>query len=286
MDANAPDNSQKLLNTWDYVIFALSIAISLGIGVYYAIVNKWKNNTEEYLVGGRSMSFAPTAISTMVSFQSAITMLGIPAESYCFGLQYIWYSMGMCASTLIFADLVVNVLYPLKLTSVYEYLGLRFESKAVRLLGSGIGTFSNMIYMGLVSFAPAVALEAVTGYPVWNSIIVTTIAAVIYTSIGGLKAVIWTDVFQSCVMMSMVFVILIKGTISVGGPKQVWDIAQSSGRMNFWNFDPDPTVRHTFWNLVIGSFWGGLNYLMNNSSVQRISCTKTASEAKRFLRLL
>ncbi|KAK3777209.1 hypothetical protein RRG08_047829 [Elysia crispata] len=283
MDHKITENSQNYMSIWDYVVFAISLAISLVIGVFYAFVNKWKNNAEEYLVGGRSMSFLPTAISLIVSFQSAITMLGVPAEAYFFGFQYVLFPVGQCLAALLFMNVVVPLLYPLRVTSAFEYLELRFKSKAVRLLGSAMGIVSNIFYMGIVIYAPAVALEAVTGYPLWNSTIVTSIAAVIYTSIGGLKAVIWTDVFQSLVMLAMMFAILIKGTLEVGGPKQVWSMAESAGRMNFWNFDPDPTVRHTFWSLLIGSFFCGISFVFLNSSVQRMSSTKTITEAKRML---
>ncbi|KAK3777208.1 hypothetical protein RRG08_047828 [Elysia crispata] len=283
MEEKITDNSQHHMNIWDYVVFAVSLAVSLGIGIFYALTNKWRNNTEEYLVGGRSMGFLPTAISLIVSFQSAVTMLGAPAEACYFGIQYVWYPVGKCIASLLLVNIVVPLLYPLRVTSVYEYLELRFKSRAVRLLGSTMGIVSNIFYMGIVIYAPAVALEAVTGYPVWNSTMVTTVAAVIYTSIGGLKAVIWTDVFQSTVMLAMVLAILIKGTVEVGGPKQVWNIADAAGRMNFWNFDPDPTVRHTFWTLLVGGLSSGFNFVLANSSVQRISCTKSIKEGKRML---
>ena len=112
-----------------------------------------------------------------------------------------WIAVGYAASIAVSTMSIVPLLHPLKLTSAYEYLELRFQSKAVRLMGSCFGILSSVFYMGVVMFGPSIALEAVTGFPVWSSIVVISCTAVLYTSIGGIKAVIWTDVFQAVVMI-------------------------------------------------------------------------------------
>ncbi|XP_048746831.2 sodium-dependent multivitamin transporter-like isoform X3 [Ostrea edulis] len=139
------------------------------------------------------------------------------------------------------------------------------------------------MYMGIVLFGPALALEAVTGFPMPYSILIVALAAVIYTSIGGIKAVIWTDVFQFMVMFSGIFAVMIKGTIDIGGIGKTWKIANENGRLNWFNFDLDPRARHTFWNLFIGSVVRGLFLIFNQSSVQRISSTPTLSDAKKVM---
>lgn len=137
--------------------------------------------------------------------------------------------------------------------------------------------------MGIVLFAPALALEAVTGFPIWSSIIVVSVAAVFYTSIGGLKAVVWTDVFQSFIMFGGVLAVLIKGIINIGGVGKTFEIAKENGRVNVFNFDPDPRVRHTFWNLVFGNMMRGMGFIFNQSSVQRIISIPTVEQAKRVI---
>ena len=179
--------------------------------------------------------------------------------------------------------LAIIILHPLKLTSAYEYLELRFQSKAVRLMGSCFGILSSVFYMGVVMFGPSIALEAVTGFPVWSSIVVISCSAVLYTSIGGIKAVIWTDVFQAVVMIGGMLAILVKGTVDVGGPGSVWNVAEQGGRINFFNFDPDPTVRHTFWNLLIGTFFSGFGIVFSQTTVQRISSTPTVRDAQKVV---
>ncbi|KAH9512752.1 Sodium-dependent multivitamin transporter [Bulinus truncatus] len=274
---------QHYFHVADFVVFALTIVISIAIGIYYAISGGRQKTTSEYLIGGRTMSFLPVAISLMASFESSIMMLGFPAETYVYGIQNVMASIGFFVTQLLLIEFLVPLIHPLKITSAYEYLQLRFQSRSVRLLGTLMGMLTYTWYMGIVLFGPAVALEAVTGFSLWSSIFVIAFVSVIYTAIGGLKAVIWTDVFQAVVMFTGIFAILIKGTIDAGGPKAVWEIAEEGGRLNFLNFDPDPRTRHTFWNLFVGNIIRTFGLGFNQSTIQRISSTRTQKEAKRML---
>ncbi|XP_069104824.1 sodium-coupled monocarboxylate transporter 1-like [Argopecten irradians] len=268
---------------WDYAVFGTTIVVSLGIGLYYAFAGGRQKTTSEFLVGNRRMKVLPVAISLMVSFESSIMMLGVPAEVYEYGIQYVLQLIGFLLASCLAIHVLVPLIHPLKITSAYEYLELRFKSRAVRLTGTILGMFSYTCYIGIVLFGPGVALEAVTGFPQWVSITVIAAAAVIYTSIGGLKAVIWTDVFQAVVMYTGMAAILIKGSIDAGGVSETWRIASENGRLNFFNFDPDPTVRHTFWNLLVGTLIRSFGFMFNQSTIQRISATPTVRDAKKMM---
>ncbi|XP_061171731.1 sodium-dependent multivitamin transporter-like [Saccostrea echinata] len=267
----------------DYVVFVLTIVVSLGIGIYQALSGGRQKTTSEYLVGNRRMAVLPVAISLLVSFESSIMMLGTPAEIYRYGIQWVWANIGFFCANLLAIKVMVPLIHPLKITSANEYLELRFKSHAVRLMATSLGMLNYVLYMGIVLYGPALALEAVTGFPLAYSIFIVAIAAVIYTSIGGIKAVIWTDVFQFLVMFSGIFAVLIKGTIDIGGVGKTWEIANNNGRLNWFNFDLDPRTRHTFWNLFFGSLVRGMFLIFNQSSVQRISSTPTLSDAKKVM---
>ena len=104
----------------DYAVFGVTIVISIGIGIYYALSGGRQRTTSEYLVGGRTMKFLPVAISLMVSFESSIMMLGLPAEMYVYGVQW-WFScLGYLVSQTLSAIVMVPLLHPLKITSAYE----------------------------------------------------------------------------------------------------------------------------------------------------------------------
>jgi len=229
------------------------------------------------------MAFFPVAISLLVSFESSIMMLGLPAEGYIYGIQYFWSAFGFFTATFISMFVMVPLIHPLRITSAYEYLELRFQSRVVRLWGTVLGMLNYIWYMGIVLFGPAVALEAVTDFPMLASILVISLVSVIYTSIGGLKAVIWTDVFQAVVMTMGILAILIKGTMEAGGPSEVWRKADEGGRLNFFIFDTDIRIRHTFWGLYVATSIRVFGLVFNQSTIQRISSTKTLAEAKRVL---
>nr|XP_011412119.2 sodium-dependent multivitamin transporter-like isoform X1 [Crassostrea gigas] len=269
----------------DYIVFVLTIIVSLAIGIYYALSGGRQKTTSEFLVGNRKMSFLPVAISLVVSFESSIMMLGTPAEIYQNGIQWFWADIGFFCANVFSVHFMVPLLHSLRITSANEYLELRFKSHALRLLATSIGMLDYVMYMGIVLFGPALALEAVTGFPMPYSILIVAVASVIYTSIGGLKAVIWTDVFQFTVMFTGIFAVIIKGTIHVGGISKTWNIANENGRLNWFNFEFDPRTRHTFWNLFGSSLIRGLLFSFNQSSVQRISSTPTVSAAKKVMYL-
>ncbi|VDI21872.1 solute carrier family 5 (sodium-dependent multivitamin transporter), member 6 [Mytilus galloprovincialis] len=267
----------------DYVVFAISVAISIGIGIFQAMAGGKQKTTSEYLVGNRQMSIIPVTLSLIVSFESSIMMLAYPAEVYTYGIMFVMSSLGFLLAVLLGTRIVVPLIHPLKITSVYEYLELRYKSKAVRILGTLLGMLSNVVYMAFVLYGPGLAIEAVTDFPLWASVLCISTASVLYTAIGGLKAVIWTDVFQCFIMFTGVFAVLIKGTYDAGGPREVVDISSRTGRMNFFDFDLDPTVRHTFWGLVIGSAIRLINMTFSQPTVQRICALEKQKDANKML---
>ena len=109
-------------NAWDWVVFGGLLLVSLGIGVYYALigVKDKKNTTGEFLMGGRNLKLLPVAISILVSFMSAILILGTPAEMYTAGTMYVLYMLGISIAVLISAKIFLPLFYPLQLTSSFE----------------------------------------------------------------------------------------------------------------------------------------------------------------------
>ncbi|XP_054837576.1 sodium/iodide cotransporter [Eublepharis macularius] len=265
---------------WDYGVFGLMLLISTSIGLFYALRKGGQKTSDDFFTGGRQMSAIPVGLSLSASFMSAIQVLGVPAEAYRYGMKFLWMCLGQLLNTLLTAYLFLPVFYRLQLTSTYEYLELRF-SKKVRLCGTIQYIIATMLYTGIVIYAPALILNQVTGLDIWASLLSTGIICTFYTSIGGMKAVIWTDVFQVFVMLSGFIAILIQGTLMVGGPGKVLGIAYNNSRINFDDFNPDPRSRYTFWTFIFGGTMVWLSmYGVNQAQVQRYVACKTEKEAK------
>ncbi|KAL3885461.1 hypothetical protein ACJMK2_025517 [Sinanodonta woodiana] len=120
-----------------------------------------------------------------------------------------------------------------------------------------------------------------TGFPTWATIITVGLVSTFYTFLGGMKAVVWTDFFQSLVMIAGLLAIAIQGAIRAGGLEKVWQVNYDWGRIQFFDFNPDPTQRHSFWSLIVGASVGWMStYGVNQASVQRYSALSTLHKAK------
>jgi len=261
----------------NYVVFALMLLVSAGIGVYFW----WKGqkSTEEFLMASRSMGTLPMTLSLVASFMSAITLLGTPAEMYVSGTQYVAlvlsYPFVMAAA----AHMFLPVFDALQVTTSYEYLELRFH-KSVRVLAGACFTLQMVLYMAIVVYAPALALSQVTGFDLDIACAVIFIVCIFYTAIGGIKAVMWTDTFQAICMFGSFLAIIIKGNIDAGGSSVVFDKNYQSNRVELFNFEPDMRRRHTVWSMIIGGFFTWISiYGINQTQVQRYLTVKKKSQA-------
>uniref|UniRef100_A0A8C4IKQ5 Solute carrier family 5 member 6 n=1 Tax=Dicentrarchus labrax TaxID=13489 RepID=A0A8C4IKQ5_DICLA len=220
----------------DYVIFAVLLAASMAIGLYHALSGGRQRTTQEFLMADRSMSCLPVSLSLIASFQSAVAIIGVPAEIYTHGTQYWFIGCAYVLGLLIPAHVFIPVLYRLRLSSAYQYLELRF-SKAVRICGTLTFIFQTVIYMGVCVYTPAFALNAVTGFELWGAVLATGLVCTLYTTIGGLKAVIWTDVFQTLVMFAGQLAVIVVGVQQTGGVSEVWRKVWEGNRISALDFD-------------------------------------------------
>ncbi|XP_044145339.1 sodium-dependent multivitamin transporter isoform X2 [Bufo gargarizans] len=265
--------------TVDYIIFALLLILSSAIGLYYALSGGKQRTTQEFLLANRNMGFIPVSLSLLATFQSAVAILGVPSEIYRFGTEYWFLGCSYILGLLIPAYIFIPVFYRLRLTSTYEYLELRFN-KAARLCGTITFIFQMVIYMGVVLYAPALAFNAVTGISLWGVVLTMGLVCTLYTTLGGLKAVIWTDVIQTLVMFAGQLAVIIVGTSKVGSIQEVWNITMSHDKISGINFNPDPFVRHSVWSLGIGGIFLMLSlYGVNQAQVQRYLSSRTEREA-------
>ena len=114
------DAASATFGVWDWVVFVAMLVFSAAIGIYFAFAGGTDKTSEELLMGKRSMGFLPIAISIIVSFQSAILVLGVPAEMYTQGVMYVIGDVGYFLGGVLATFVFIPLFYPLQLTSVYE----------------------------------------------------------------------------------------------------------------------------------------------------------------------
>ncbi|XP_071129765.1 sodium-dependent multivitamin transporter-like [Mytilus edulis] len=269
--------------TLDYVIFAATLLVSLSIGIYNAFKNRNKQSTKEILLAGGNMGVLPVALSLFASFMSSIAIIGVPAEVYVYDTMFMWSVVSFPIAIFLSAHVHIPIFYNLKLTSAYEYLELRF-SRSVRILVTICFCMYMIMYMSIVLYAPALAFNAVTGFSLWGAILSVGTVCTVYTAIGGMKAVLWTDCFQAVLMFIGVIVTLIWGFIKAGGMSEVWRIAEEHERIKFIDFSFDHSTRYTVWTGVFGQamMWTTL-FGTNQAQIQRTLTCATLKNAQKAL---
>ncbi|XP_068614522.1 sodium-coupled monocarboxylate transporter 1-like [Brachionichthys hirsutus] len=265
---------------WDYVVFVGTILGAAAVGLFQAIRTRKEASSAEFLLGGRQMTALPVGMSLTASFMSGITVIGTPAEAYWFGTAFWLFGFAYAFTSTATAEIFVPLFYRMEITSVYEYLELRF-SRPIRIMGTSVYVVQTILYTGMVIYAPALALNQITELDLWGVLVATGVVCIIYCSLGGLKAVIWTDVMQMVIMLAGFVAVIARGAVLRGGLTQVWEDAGKGGRLEAFNFDPDPLKRHTFWSIIIGGSVTWLSiYAINQSQVQRYISCKTLGQAK------
>ncbi|XP_034240032.1 uncharacterized protein LOC117644573 isoform X2 [Thrips palmi] len=194
-------------------------------------------------------------------------------------------ALGSVIATAVLCVTFLPVLHALKLGSTYEYLELRFDTR-LRKLTSVMYTIRLLLLLPLVIYVPALAFTQVTGISIHVVAPAISALCVLYTTAGGLRAVALTGSLQLMVMLAATVALLAAGIHDVGGFGVVWRRMEASGRVEFFNMDPNPLTRTTFWSATLGGTFFWLQMLaVQPNSVQRYLAVPTLAAARRSVRL-
>ena len=264
----------------DYAMFAAYLVASLGIGVFFS---RGQRTIKDYFLAGRSMGPLVVAITVLASLFSGISYLGTPSEVYVHGIGYWLIVLSGFVTTPVLNIIFMPFFYRAKYYSVYQYMEARF-SVGLRTLASVLFISRVVLWLSVVTYAPALALEHVTGMPMWLSILVTGGITTLYTTLGGMKAVIWSDVMQFGVLFGGQLLVVAVALWGIpGGLEGAFDIAREAGRLDF-NFSFDPTVRITVWSILLGGTCHNLVLLGTDQvSVQRYMTATSLKTARRSM---
>ena len=187
---------QQVFSFLDYSIMLIYILIMVGIGVW---VGRGQKSTKEYFLAGRSMGWFPIGISTIASLYSAISYMGGPSEYRTHDLKITVGMLSMIPTALVVMYVFMPFYHRLQVYTAYEYLEKRFNL-SVRLLTSAFFVFWRILWMATAVYVPSLVLNTITGLPLIPMILAVGVIATLYTVVGGMRAVIWTDVAQFFVL--------------------------------------------------------------------------------------
>ncbi len=278
----------------DGAIILVYLGVLAGIGVYFS---RRHQDMEDFFLAGRSMGWLPIGMSLMAALNSGIDYIAVPSTTIKYGLIFTVVAL----SWVLLYPWVVWVTLPfyrrLQVFTAYEYLERRF-GVSVRTLAAGIFLLWRIGWMGTAMYVPCLAISAVTGgrIPLLPSILVLGTLVTTYTMLGGIKAVIWTDLLQFCIMLTglMVTIVVILSNIP-GGIGEVWQLGAEAGKTHFTAFSAtaDSTsiidgIRGyfqsstTFSGILIAAVVGRMAlYCSDQVMVQRFQTTRSLTDARR-----
>lgn len=212
----------------DWIVLSLYIGVIVWIGFW---ANRKQTDTEAYFVGNRSMPWWAAGLSIIATSFSAASILGVPGYAYSSDMWYLQYQLGDIFAALIVAALFIPFFHKVRgLTTAYEYLEVRFDGKT-RLLGSTLFSLTVLLRAGTLLYGAALLFEAVVPIDwipalsgVEEAVVVFGIIAIIYTVLGGISAVIWTDVIQFSIMSLGIIAAMAVVVLETPGG---WDVAFS-----------------------------------------------------------
>ncbi|KAJ8967444.1 hypothetical protein NQ317_015255 [Molorchus minor] len=289
---DAVKHNKNFFSWYDYILFTTMLSISGVIGIYFGCCGKKQDTTKEYLLGGKNMKVVPIAISLVASHTSGITLLALPADIYVYGASY-WLG---CISMFILAFITVYVYLPvfynLQLTSTYEYLGRRFD-KRTRKCASFLFALALFVYLPIVIYIPALAFSAATGIDVHIITPIVCGVCIFYTTLGGLKGLVWSDTLQFSITVGAMTTIFILGLKATGGISNVWQKSVEGERLDLFeqkvcfhnfSFGLDFTKRESFWAIVVGlTIHWVAHTSVNQGCTQKFLSVSTLAESKRTL---
>lgn len=266
----------------NYIVLFGYLVAMVGVGLYFTRRN---TDTEAFFRGGKSIPWWAAGCSIFATMLSSITYMAVPAKAFAQD----WVMAVGNALIPVIAIVAVFVALPfyrrIDATSAYEYLEKRFN-RSVRLFGSASFTLFHILRIGIVMSITGVALAVATPLPAWESVLLMGVLSIIYCTLGGIEAVIWTDTIQTVVLLGgamVAFVLLINGID--GGFDGFVTTAAASGKFNIANLHWDATdAQIALWVIIAGGIAQNVSsYSADQAVVQRYMTTPSQELAARSI---
>lgn len=263
--------------------WAVLVATIGFIVVYGAWRTRGARDMDAYFRGDYSLRWPTIGLSIMATQASAITFLSTPGQAYEDGMRFVQFYFGLPLAMVVISAVFVPMYYRLKVYTAYEVLEHRFDAR-VRYLGAILFLIQRGLAAGITIYAPSIILSTILGWPLQATNLVLGGLVVVYTVVGGTRAVSETQKQQMIVMLGglALAAILIVWRLpeSVSLP-DAFHLAGALDRMNVVSFDFDPNSRYTFWSGITGGFFLALAYFgTDQSQVQRYLSGRSMTESR------
>ena len=280
--------------TWpDYAVVVASLVLLLAIGGAFT---RQQRGTSDFFLARRRIPWWAAGLSFLATEISAVTIIAVPSTAYAENWEYAQFFIGSSLAKFVVALLFIPAFYRYNCVTIYEFLAHRFGT-ASQVTASIFFFISRLLGSGVRLMAACVAVAVLMGWPVWPTVVLFSLVSIVYIALGGVKAVVWTNVFQAGMF-------LVGGGLTVaflasqidGGLAAMYRTAAEAGRLNVINWGPAPGDAD-FWPRVLSDpsiVWlAVLNGIVGSTAafgtdhdlMQRLLTVETRKQSQRTLAL-
>jgi SSS family transporter len=278
--------------TWpDFAVVGLSLAVLLVIGIR---LTREQHDTVDFFLARRRVPWWAAALSFLATEISAVTIISVPATAYRENWEYVQFFVGSSLAKFAVAFLFIPAFYRHKVTTIYEFLAHRF-GQATQVTGSVFFFVTRLAGSGVRLMAAALAVSILIGWPLVPTIAVFTAVSIAYIAAGGVKAIVWTNVFQALMFLVAGAATLVFLVSQIdGGVGAIVAVAGAAGRLDVVNWGPAPgdadfwrrvlTDPNIVWVAVLNGLIGSMAaFGTDHDLMQRLLTVETRGESQRTL---
>jgi SSS family transporter len=280
--------------TWpDYAVVLAALVVLVAIG---GVFTREQRETSDFFLARRRIPWWAACLSFLATEISAVTIISVPATAYSENWEYGQFFIGSSLAKFVVALLFIPAFYRYNCTTIYEFLAHRFGA-ASQVTASIFFFVTRLLGSGVRLMAACVAVAVLLEWPVWPTIVIFSVVSIVYIALGGVKAVVWTNVFQALLFLAggAVTVAFLASQID-GGLAAVFRTAAEAGRLNVVNWGPAPGAPD-FWRRILSDpsiVWlAVLNGLVGSTAafgtdhdlMQRLLTVETRKQSQRTLAL-
>src|SRR5262245_50222581 len=280
--------------TWpDYTVLVVSLIALVAIG---AVFTRRQHDTADFFLARRRIPWWAACLSFLATEISAVTIISVPATAYSENWEYAQFFVGSSLAKFAVALLFIPAFYRYDCTTIYEFLEYRF-GRSSQVTGSIFFFITRLLGSGVRLMAASVAVAVLVGWPLPTTILLFTVVSIAYIALGGVKAVVWTNVFQAgTFLIGGAATVVFLATHVDGGLWAMFQTAAQAGRMNLIEWGPAPgdpdfwrrvlTNPNIFWLAILNGFVGSMAaFGTDHDLMQRLLTVETRRESQRTLSL-
>ena len=280
--------------TWlDYAVLFLSLAFLIAVGLRFT---REQRDTVDFFLARRRVPWWAACLSFLATEISAVTIISVPATAYSENWEYFQFFVGSSLAKLAVAFLFIPAFYRYDCTTIYEFLGHRF-GRATQVAGSCFFFVTRLLGSGVRLMAACLAVSILIGWQIVPTIWLFTIVSILYIAAGGVKAVVWTNVFQALTFLGAGSLTLIYLVSQIdGGVAGIWTVAGAAGRLNLIDWGPAPgapdfwsrvlTDPNIVWLAILNGLVGSMAaFGTDHDLMQRLLTVETRRQSQRTLAL-